>query len=346
MSEDSSAADFKLEHGSGTLTLPATAGTEAPSGMGIGKLLAETGYVTLDPGFVNTASCTSAITFIDGDAGILRYRGYPIEELAEKAIVPRGRVPADLRRAADRRAGAQLPGAHPRAHDAARGPQGVLRRLPARRAPDGGAVLGGQRAVDLLPGQPRPVRRRARRDLDRPPAGEAADDRGVRVQEVDRPAVPLPGQLPRLRRELPADDVRRPGEPYEVDPVVAKALDMLFVLHADHEQNCSTSTVRLVGSSHANLFASVSAGVNALFGPLHGGANQAVLEMLEQIRAGRRRRRRLRRAGQEQGARRQADGLRPPGLQELRPARRDREEGHPPRCSTGSASPTRCSTSR
>ena len=102
---------------------------------------------------------------------------------------------------------------------------------------------------------------------------------------------------------------------------------MLFVLHADHEQNCSTSTVRLVGSSQANLFASVSAGVNALFGPLHGGANQAVLEMLESIHADGGDVDALRRAGQGQGARRQADGLRPPRLQELRPARHDREEG-------------------
>ena len=120
-----------------------------------------------------------------------------------------------------------------------------------------------------------------------------------------------------------------PAQPYEVDPVTAQVLDMLFLLHADHEQNCSTSTVRLVGSSHANLFASVSAGVNALFGPLHGGANQAVLEMLEEIRAdggdvhGFVERVKKPRAGRE------ADGLRPPGLQELRPARGHREEGHP-----------------
>ena len=91
-----------------------------------------------------------------------------------------------------------------------------------------------------------------------------------------------------------------PAEPYEVDPVMAKALDLLLILHADHEQNCSTSTVRLVGSTHANLFASVSAGINALFGPLHGGANQAVLEMLEQHPGRRRRRRRVRPQGQEQ----------------------------------------------
>ena len=128
-----------------------------------------------------------------------------------------------------------------------------------------------------------------------------------------------------------------PAEPYEVDPELAKALDMLFILHADHEQNCSTSTVRLVGSSHANLFASVSAGINALFGPLHGGANQSVLEMLRGIQADGGDVAALRRAGEEQGARRQADGLRPPGLQELRPARGDREDGRRHACSTSSA---------
>ena len=178
----------------------------------------------------------------------------------------------------------ELRGAHPPAHDAPRGPQGLLPGLPSRRPPDAGAVLRGLGAVDLLPGQPRPLRPAAGRDLDDPPARQAADHRGVRVQEVDRPAVPLPGQQPHPRRELPADDVRRARRPTtRSTPTWSRRVDLLLVLHADHEQNCSTSTVRLVGSSQANLFASVSAGINALFGPLHGGANQAVLEMLERI---------------------------------------------------------------
>ena len=122
-----------------------------------------------------------------------------------------------------------------------------------------------------------------------------------------------------------------PATAYELDPVVAKALDMLLILHADHEQNCSTSTVRLVGSAQANLFASISAGINALSGPLHGGANQAVLEMLERDPGRRRRRRVLHPPGEEQGGRRPADGLRPPRLQELRPAGQDRQEGGPRR---------------
>jgi citrate synthase len=119
---------------------------------------------------------------------------------------------------------------------------------------------------------------------------------------------------------------------------------MLLILHADHEQNCSTSTVRLVGSSHANLFASVSGGINALWGPLHGGANQAVLEMLDRSR-GRRRVATFIERGQEQGGRREADGLRPPRLQELRPAREDRQEAADDVLAS-SASRIRCSTSR
>ena len=123
-----------------------------------------------------------------------------------------------------------------------------------------------------------------------------------------------------------------PATAYDVDPVATRALDMLFTLHADHEQNCSTSTVRMVGSAQANMFASVAAGINALSGPLHGGANEAVLQMLERHPRRRRRRAGLRAAGEEQGAGRTPDGLRPPGLQELRPAGGDRQEGRRATC--------------
>ena len=151
-------ADFELKHPGGQLPLPVAEASEGPSGLEAGSLLKETGYVTLDPGFVNTASCSSTITFIDGDEGILRYRGYPIDQLAEKSsflevsyllIYGELPTPAELEAFSD---------PHPQPHPAARGPAPVLRRLPARRAPDGRAVLGGERAVDLLPGQPRPVR--------------------------------------------------------------------------------------------------------------------------------------------------------------------------------------------
>ena len=136
----------------------------------------------------------------------------------------------------------------------------------------------------VLPGFAGPDGQRAGRAVDDPAAGQAAHHRRLRLQEVGRPAVPLPGQLAVAGGELPADDVRAPGRALPADPEVVRALDMLLILHADHEQNCSTSTVRLVGSSQANLFTSISGGINALWGPLHGGANQAVLEMLEQIR--------------------------------------------------------------
>ena len=141
--------------------------------------------------------------------------------------------------------------------------------------------IGGQRAVDVLPGQPRPVRPRAGRDLHRAAAGQGADHRRLRLQEVHRAAVPLPGQLAGPSRELPADVLRFPGRAVRGQPDAGQgARPAASILHADHEQNCSTSTVRLVGSSHANLFASVSAGINALLRPAArrrqpGGAGDA-----------------------------------------------------------------------
>ena len=135
-----------------------------------------------------------------------------------------------------------------------------------------------------------------------------------------------------------------PATDYDVDPVLARVLDTLFILHADHEQNCSTSTVRLVGSAQANLFASVSAGVNALFGPLHGGAAQAVPEMLERIQAEGGDVAGVRTPGEEPRPGRAADGLRPPGVQALRPASDHREAGRAGRLVRGWPSPTRCST--
>ena len=275
-----------LHYGDGSeLDLPVKTATEGSAGIEVTKLLATTGMVTLDPGFVNTAACSSEITYIDGDAGILRYRGYPIEQLAEKStflevsyLLIYGELPT-----ADAAGGLHREGHPP--HPARRGLQDVLQRLPARRAPDGGAVVGRVRAVELLPGTPRPAQRGGRRPLHDPAAGQAADAR-PRTSTSGRSAsrylypdnsLTLVENFLRLTFGIPAEE-------YQVDPEVAKALDMLFVLHADHEQNCSTSTVRVVGSSEANVFASISAGVHALSGPLHGGANAAVLDMLEDIR--------------------------------------------------------------
>jgi len=275
--------DFELKHPGGTLPLPVTPATEGPSGLEVSSLLKETGYVTLDSGFVNTGSCTSAITFIDGDAGILRYRGYPIDQLAEQAsflevsyLLIYGELPT----------GTELEGFtdrirhHTMLHE-------DLRRFFDGFPRDAHPMAVLSSAVSALS----TFYQDSLDPFDR--------------EHVEMSTVRLMAKLPTIASYAFKKSVGQPllypdnslgyvenflrmtfGVPavtYEVDPTVAKVLDMLFVLHADHEQNCSTSTVRLVGSSNANLFASVSAGVNALFGPLHGGANQAVLEMLERI---------------------------------------------------------------
>ena len=195
MSND--AAGAVLRAGDKELALPLIAATEGNNAYEISKLMKETGNVTLDVGFVNTASCRSAITYIDGDAGILRYRGYPIEQLAESSsfletsyLLIYGELPTPAQ-LADFDARIRR---HTLLHEDLKG---VLPGLPPRRAPDAGAVLRRLGAVHLLPGQPRPLQRRAGRDLDRPADGQAADDRRLRLQEERRPAVPLPRQLPR-----------------------------------------------------------------------------------------------------------------------------------------------------
>ena len=230
-----------LNYPGGELDLDIVHATEGADGIALGSLLAKTGYTTFDSGFVNTASTKSAITYIDGDAGILRYRGYPIEQLAEKStfievsyLLIYGELPTK-----DQLEKFTTP--DPAAHPAARGPEAVLRRLPAQCAPDAGAVQRGQRAVGLLPGLAGPVRRRAGGTVHHPAAGQAADHRRLRVQEVGRPAVPLPGQLADAGGELPADDVRlpcralrgrprtRPGAGHAVHPARGSRAELLDV---------------------------------------------------------------------------------------------------------------------
>jgi len=277
--------DIKLDHPSGQISLPVQAAAEGPSGIGVGKLLAETGYVTYDPGYVNTATCTSAITYIDGDAGILRYRGYPIDQLARQSsflevsyLLIYGQLPTatqlatfdeqirvhtllheDLRRFFD---------GFPRdAH-----PMPVLSSAVS--------ALSTFYQDSLDPFDPAQVEISTIRLLAKLPTIASYAYKKSIGQPFLYPDNSLGYAENFLRLTFGV-----PSTPYEVDPVFARVLDTLFVLHADHEQNCSTSTVRLVGSAQANLFASVSAGVNALFGPLHGGAAQAVPEMLEKIAA-------------------------------------------------------------
>src|SRR4051794_4212400 len=283
MSND--AAGAVLRAGDKELALPLIEATEGNNAYDVSKLMKETGNVTLDVGFVNTASCRSAITYIDGDAGILRYRGIPIEQLAEKSsfletsyLLIYGELPTQT----ELDEFDQRVRRHTLLHE-------ELKRFFEGFPRDAHPMPVLSSAVSALS--------TFYQDSLNPFDDEQVEISTVRLLAklptiaayAYKKSVGQPMLYPDNSLSLVDNFLRMtfgfPAEPYEVDPVLSKALDQLFVLHADHEQNCSTSTVRLVGSSQANLFASVSAGINALFGPLHGGANQAVLEMLEAIQA-------------------------------------------------------------
>ncbi|MBB3050382.1 citrate synthase [Prauserella isguenensis] len=254
-------------------------------GIQLGKLLAQTGYITYDPGFVNTGAASSAITYIDGDAGILRYRGYPIEQLAERStfvevsyLLIHGELPnkqqlEDFTSKINR---------HTLLHeDLKRFFDGFPRDahpMPVLSSAVSALSTFYQDALD--PFDKSNVDLSTVRLLAKVPTIAAY----AYKKSIGQPFL-YPDNSLGLVENFLRMTFGLPAEPYEIDPVMAKALDQLFILHADHEQNCSTSTVRLVGSSEANLFASISAGVMALFGPLHGGANSAVLDMLEGIKA-------------------------------------------------------------
>ncbi len=266
-----------------TLDLKRVEATEGNDGYDISALLKETGNVTLDGGFTNTASCTSAITYIDGDAGILRYRGYPIEQLAEKSsfletsyLLIYGALPeADQLNAFEENIRQ-----HTMLHEDLKGFfQGFPRDAhPMPVLSSAVSALSTFYQDSLDPFDKQQVEISTIRLLAKLPTIAAY---------AYKKSIGQPFLYPDNDLSLTENFLRMtfgvPATNYEIDPDMVKALDLLLLLHADHEQNCSTSTVRLVGSSHANLFASVSAGINALFGPLHGGANQAVLEMLERI---------------------------------------------------------------
>jgi len=278
-------SDVSLNHPSGSLTLPLVEATVGSNGYDISDLLKTTGNVTLDGGFVNTASCSSEITYIDGDAGILRYRGYPIEQLAKSsnfAEVSYLLIYGSLPSATELADFSQRVTKHTLLHE-------DLRRFfdgfPADAHPmpvlsSAVSALSTFYQDSLDPFDPEQVEISTVRLLAKVPTIAAY----AYKKSVGQPYL-YPDNSLNLVENFMRMTFGVPAEPYEVAPEIVAALDMLLVLHADHEQNCSTSTVRLVGSSHANLFASVSAGINALFGPLHGGANQAVLEMLQTIHA-------------------------------------------------------------
>ena len=280
-------SDFAELHFNGEVyKIPVIEGTENEKALDISKLRGESGLITIDPGFKNTGSTKSAITFLDGEKGILRYRGYPIEQLAEQSsflevayLIIYGELPNE-EQLNKWRVDITY---HTLIHEDFKV---LLEGFPSNSHPMGVLSSLVTSLTAFYPESLDPVR--------------SAD-------EVYMNIIRLIAKLPTLaawayKNEIgqplmyPKNDLDycgnflkmmfgTPSEDYEPDPVIIKALNKLLILHAEHEQNCSTSTVRIVGSSHASLYASVSAGINALWGPLHGGANQAVIEMLEAIRA-------------------------------------------------------------
>ena len=275
----------ELRVGDKVIELPIIEGTEGERALDIRKLRAETGLITLDPGYVNTGSCQSSITFIDGDKGILRYRGIAIEELAEKStflevayLLIYGRLPT--RKEFDYFAGSIT--RHTMIHEDFKRFFGALPKDAHPMAACSAAVAA------LSTFYPDSLDPRDSRQL------EIAVHRLLAkmitlAAYAYKHSIGQPFMYPRNDLSYVGNFLYmlfgNPCEPYLVDPVIEKAVDLLLILHADHEQNCSTSTVRLVGSSKVNLFAAISAGINALWGPRHGGANQEVIEMLQAIAA-------------------------------------------------------------
>ncbi|RLA10960.1 MAG: citrate (Si)-synthase [Gammaproteobacteria bacterium] len=263
---------------------PVVTGSEGEKAVDIGKLRATTGYVTLDPAFVNTASCTSDITFLDGEKGILRYRGYPIEQLAEKStfletsyLLIYGELPtsSELANFTDTITRHSLIHEDLKAmfdaYPADAHPMATLSSMITTLS----AFYPEMSSPDQTPEQ-----------INLSIARLIAKVTTLTAYSYKK-SIGQPLLYPDNRLDYCGDFLRMmfgvPSEEYEVDPDIVQALNLLLILHGDHEQNCSTSTVRLAGSSRTNLFASISAGALALWGPLHGGANQAVLEMLQTI---------------------------------------------------------------
>jgi len=263
--------------------LPIVEGTEQERAVDISALRDKTGYITLDDGYGNTGSCKSQITFIDGEKGILRYRGIPIEELAEKStfievahLIIMGKLPtsAELRRFSDLLTANEMlneamkyhfEGFPPNAH-----PMAILSAMINATSCYHSELLTDQMRDSFVV--------QAARLLSKVRTIAAFAYRKSRGLPAiyPKPDLKYTANFLHMMFSLPYKD-------YDLKPETVKALDLIFLLHADHEQNCSTATVRMVASSRANLFASAAAGVCALWGPLHGGANQAVLEMLEDI---------------------------------------------------------------
>jgi len=274
----------ELRIGDQTLELPILEGSEGERGIDTTKLRGQTGAITFDPGFANTGACRSSITFIDGEKGILRYRGVPIEQLAEKSnflevayLLIYGKLPT----ANELESFVSSITIHTMLHE-------DFRRFFGALPKDAHPMAACSAAVGAL-------------SAFYPDSLDPRDERHVEISVhrliakmitmaacAYKHSIGQPMMYPRNDLSYSGNFLHMmfatPCEPWHVDPVIEKAIDLLLILHADHEQNCSTSTVRLVGSSMVNLFAAVSAGINALWGPSHGGANQKVIEMLAAIR--------------------------------------------------------------
>jgi citrate synthase len=277
------AQKISLEYGGQTVELPVLTGSEGETAIDIRKLRSSSGLITFDPGFANTGSCKSAVTFIDGEKGILRYRGYPIEELAEKAnflqvahLLIHGEMPT--REELETFTGAVT--RHTMLNESFGRFFGALPK-DAHPMPVCAAAVAALATFYQEPENDQTIHDAIVRLIAKMPTIAAYSYKHFLGQPFIYPRNELDYSSNFLRMMFGT-----PCEEYEVDPLLAKTLDLLLILHADHEQNCSTSTVRLVGSSHANLFASISSGISALWGPLHGGANQKVIEMLEVIEQG------------------------------------------------------------
>jgi citrate synthase len=264
-------------------SLPVIVGTEDEHAVDIRSLRQDTGYITLDSGYMNTGSTTSAITYLDGEKGILRYRGYPIEELAEKSdfvetsyLLINGELPTKAEREAFRNKLTRHSLIHEDMHHFFAG-------FPPTSHPM--AVLSAM-VTSLSAYYPDSLERSSPYDLHitRILSKVRTIAAFAYKKSIGQPIV-YPKNNLRYCGNFLHMMFAVPSEDYEVSPVLEKALNQLLILHADHEQNCSTSTVRLVGSSGANLYAAIAGGILALWGPLHGGANQAVIEMLEEIKA-------------------------------------------------------------
>lgn len=274
----------KLELGGKVFEFPVITGTENEKAIDISKLRSETGYITLDKGYKNTGSCLSEITFLDGEEGILRYRGYPIEELAKDAsflevayLILRGELPT----ATQLKEFEQTIDKHTLVHEDMKR---FFEAYPAKAHPMGILASMICSMSTFYPESQDPHRSKEAFELTK---FRVLAKLPTLAAMVYKNSMRHPFMYPKNGLGYVENFMHMmygmPTEEYTPNPIIARALNKLLILHADHEQNCSASTVRIVGSSQANLYASISAGISALWGPLHGGANQAVIEMLEMI---------------------------------------------------------------